>query len=73
MRGIFAASRGTVVLRNWTRPRLSRKRITMPDGVGKTSLNARSPLPAALVGRGYRRLFCREGQQWSAADIHLLR
>jgi hypothetical protein len=46
MRGISAASRGTAVLRNWTRPRPSRKRITTPDGIGEASLNVRPPLPA---------------------------
>jgi len=45
MRGISAASRGTAVLRNWTRPRPSRKRITTPDGIGEASLNVRPPLP----------------------------
>ena len=47
MCGISAASRGTAVLRNWTRPRPSHKRITPPGGIGETSLNARPPLPAA--------------------------
>jgi hypothetical protein len=35
MRGISAVSRGTAVLRNWTRPKLSRKRITTLDGIGE--------------------------------------
>jgi hypothetical protein len=36
-------------------------------------VNARAPLPAALVYRRRRRLFCRQGQQQPTADIHLLR